>query len=112
MKGTDDWGSSPAVRTMRRIFGHMEEAQRLFLTSLGIDPHDPRLRRWRERGLPRFERCWRVAARKGLKMTEQRAAVVYIHCLAAEMILDGVPAQSGVLSPDEEIQALVQEASE
>jgi hypothetical protein len=112
MKRSDDWGSNPAVQTMRRVFGHMEEAQRSFLTSVGIDPHDLRLRGWREKALPRFERCWRVAARKGLKMTEQRAALVYIHCLAAEMNQDGVPTESDLLSPDGEIQALVREASE
>jgi hypothetical protein len=109
MKKTEQWDGDPAVRTMRRIFGHMEKAQQALFTSLEIDAHDPRLRGWREAALPRFERCWRVAARQGTKMTEQRAALVYLHCLAAEMNRDGVRTDS-VLKIDDEIEALLKGA--
>ena len=108
MKRTEQWDADPAVRTMRRIFGHMEEAQKSLLNGLEIDLHDPRLRSWRERALPRFERCWRVASQRGMKMTEQRAALVYLHCLSAEMNRDGVQTES-VLKRDEEIEALLKE---
>jgi hypothetical protein len=107
----DKWERDPGVRTMRRIFGRMEEAQRGFLSSLGIDSHEPRLRGWREKALSRFERCWRIAASRGMKITEERMAAVYIHCLAAQMNLDGMPTEPA-LPKDPEIEMLVKEAGE
>lgn len=111
MSGTDQWETDPEVMTMRRIFGHMEKAQQSLLASLGIETHDPRLRGWRERALPRFERCWRIAARRRLKVSEERAALLYLHCLAAEMNQDGITTGPDVLQPDGEIEALVKEAA-
>lgn len=108
----DDWERDPAVRTMRRIFGRMEEGQEALLSSLGIDPHDPRLRGWREKALSQFERCWRIAAAKGLKLSEQRTATVYLHCLAARMNTDGIHVDPSLLPGDHEIETLVKEASE
>jgi hypothetical protein len=112
MNVKDEWEMDPAVRTMRRIFVHMEDAQKSFLSALKIDPHDPRLRGWREKALSRFERCWRIASGKGVKLSEQRMAVVYLHCLAAQMSLGGVNLDSIVLQSDNEIELLVKESGE
>lgn len=112
MNVKDEWEMDPAVRTMRRIFVQMEDVQKSFLSAVKIDPHDPRLRGWREKALSRFERCWRIASGKGIKLTEQRMAAVYLHCLAAEMKSDGVRLDSIVLHSDKEIEALVKEAAE
>jgi hypothetical protein len=111
MAGVDDWEADPAVRKMRRIFSRMEEGQRDLLSSVGVDPHDPRLRAWREKALSQFERCWRIAAGKGMKMSEERTAFVYLHCLAMQMSLDGIQVGPGVLEGDTEIETLVKVAS-
>ena len=112
MNVKDEWEKDPAVQTMRRIFVQMEEVQKSFLSALGIDHHDPRLRGWREKALSRFERSWRIASGKNLKLSEQRMAVVYLHCLAAQMRLDGVSLDKIVLQSDKEIEALVKESGE
>lgn len=111
MTVTDEWEKDPSVRTMRRIFARMEEGQKALLMSVGIDPHDPRLRGWREKALSHWERCWRVAAGKGLKLSEERTAAVYLHCLAAQISLDGIRVDSHLLQGGEEIESLVKEAA-
>lgn len=112
MGGIDDWEGDPAVRTMRRIFARMEEGQKALLSSMGIDPHDARLRGWRDKALSQYERCWRIAAAKRLKLSEERTAAVYLHCLAARMNSDGIHVDPSLLPDDREIESLVKEAAE
>jgi len=111
MSAKDEWERDPAVRTMRRIFAHMEESQKRLLSTLGIDSHDPRLRGWREKALSRFERCWRIASSKGMKLSEQRMGTVYLHCLSEEMKQDGIRPDAIALQCDREIETLVKEAA-
>ncbi|RJR33791.1 MAG: hypothetical protein C4576_27830 [Desulfobacteraceae bacterium] len=111
MNVKDEWEKDPAVRTMRRIFAHMEEAQKRLLSALEIDFHDPRIRIWREKALSRFERCWRIASVRGIKLSEQRMATVYLRCLSEEMKLDGIQPDAAALQSDEEVEMLVKEAA-
>jgi hypothetical protein len=111
MSRIDEWERDPSVKRMRRVFARMEERQNELLSAVGIDPHDPRLRGWREKALPHFERCWRIGAGRGLKLSEERTAAVYLHCLAAQMTPDGVRVDPDVLPGDPEIESLVKEAA-
>ncbi len=78
----DDWGRDPAVRSMRRVFGKMEETQKRLLSALSISPLDPRLRLWRKSALRLFERAWAGAVKEGVVMEEKRVADIYAFCFA------------------------------
>lgn len=111
MTDTDEWGRDPGVKRIRVIFGCMEEAQKSLLSNLAIDPYDQRLRGWRQRALSHFEQSWKIAASKGLKIDGQSASVIYLHCLAGQMSLDGIQVEPSMLGGGKEIDALVKESA-
>ena len=105
----DDWDQDPAVQSMRRVFAHMETAQGKLLGRLNISPYDDRLRRWREEARPLFERTCALAAKRGVVMSEENAASIYLHCLGQTLSLDGVEGPSDALPSDEGIISFLSE---
>ena len=103
----DEWGHDPSVQSMRRVFSHMEKAQNEFLRVLKIPLFDQRLRRGREQARKLFERVWPLAARKGIAESEEDAALLYIHCLAKVLSLDGILVPSEVLPQHEKISSFL-----
>ena len=109
MRIRDDWGQDPSVQNMRRVFVHMERAQKELLGRLNISSFDSRLRRWREGALGLFERTWTLAVRRGAVLSEEDVASLYTHCLARVLILDGVKIPREALPQDDKIVRFLQE---
>jgi hypothetical protein len=86
----DEFGYDPAIRTMRRVFSHMEAASKELLAAAEISPFDPRLRRWREAARELFERGWAKAAQKNMPLTEDEAGILYGFVLKRLMEKDGI----------------------
>jgi hypothetical protein len=105
----DEWGHDPSVQSMRRVFSHMEKAQNELLRNLKISFSDQRLRRGREQALKLFERVWPLAARKGITESEEDAALLYIHCLANGLSLNGISIPREVLPQHERISSFLKE---
>ena len=105
----DDWGHDPSVQSMRRVFSHMEKAQNELLRNLKISFFDQRLRRSREQARKLFERVWPLAARKGIAESEEDAALLYIHCLANLLSLNGISVPSELLPQHEKISSFLKE---
>ncbi len=99
----DDWGQDPSVQGMRRVFAHMETAQEKLLGRLSISPYDNRLRRWREEALTFFDRACALAAKRGIALSEEYLASIYLHCLGQVLSLDGIEVSSDILPRDEGI---------
>lgn len=109
MVDPDSWGKDPSVRMMRGVFRRMEEAQGELLQRVCIEPLDARLRNWRENALQCFERAWIHAANRGIYLGEEKAAVIYVHCLARAMVSEGISVPLEVLPKDEDIEMLLRE---
>jgi len=105
----DEWGQDPSVRMMRQIFGRMETVQQEFFKHLNISVFDTRLRSWRRSALTCFEQSWAMAAGNGVKMGDDVAGVIYIHCLARAMEKDGEKVAPDMLPDDERITKLMEE---
>ncbi len=105
----DDWDQDPAVQSMRRVFAHMETTQGKLLGRLNISPYDNRLRRWREEAHTLFERACALAAKRGVVMSEEMAASIYLYCLGQALSLDGVEVPSDALPSDEGIISFLPE---
>jgi hypothetical protein len=93
----DNWGQDPSVQMMRRVFAHMEIAQEKLLGRLNISPYDNRLRRWRKEAHALFERTYALAAKKGVAMSEESVASIYLNCLGRALSLNGVEVPSDAL---------------
>jgi hypothetical protein len=100
MNDTDDWGRDPQVRTMRRVFAHMETLQSQLLVKIGISPFDGRLGRWRPAALRLFEQEWAALSRKGCAFSEEKAARTYVKCLG------GILRKDGVIVADEALESV------
>lgn len=105
----DDWGRDPAVRSMRRIFGRMEETQKKLLSVLSLSPLDPRLRLWRRSALRLFEEAWARAAKQGIGMEEQRLGDIYTYCFAEVMGKEGMAIPAEALPGDQTAARIVRE---
>ena len=99
----DDWGQDPSVQSMRRVFAHMETAQEKLLGRLNISPYDKRLRRWREEARTLFDRACALAAKRGVALSEEYLASIYLHCLGQVLSLNGIEVSSDALPRDEGI---------
>jgi hypothetical protein len=86
----DEWGKDPAVKTMRKIFRAVDDAQREFFDHLEISRYDPRIRPWRERALVLFEKTFFKARRAGVTVNEEVASNIYLNCLAKVMMAQGI----------------------
>jgi hypothetical protein len=105
----DDWGQDPSVKMMRRVFANIEIAQEKLLRRLNISPYDNRLRRWRKEAHTLFERAYALAAQKGVVMSEESAASIYLNFLGRALSLDGVEVPSDALPSDGGIISLLSE---
>ena len=102
-------GINPSVQMMRRVFGRIEAAQETLLQRLSISPFDTRLRSWREIALKFFEKSWVQAAKHGIGLGEEKAATIYIHCLARAINMEGTEVALEALPKDEKIKMLLKE---
>ena len=109
MVDPDSWGKDPSVRIMRGVFSRMEEAQGELLKHMCIEPLDARLKNWRENALKCFERTWIHGANRGIHLSEEKAAAIYVHCLARAMVSEGISVPREVLPKDEDIEMLLKE---
>jgi hypothetical protein len=109
MVDSDGWGKDPSVGVMRGVFSRMEGAQGELLQRVCIEPLDTRLRKWRENALQCFERAWIHAANRGIHLGEEKAAAIYVQCLARIMVSEGISVPLEVLPNDNDIEMLLKE---
>jgi hypothetical protein len=105
----DEWGHDPSVRSMRRVFSFMENAQQKLLGHLNIPFFDRRLRGVREQALELFEQIWPLAMSQRLILSEQDAAPLYIYCLARALGSAGVEVQEELLPGDKKMIRFLKE---
>ena len=105
----DEWGHDPSVQLMRRVFQQMEAFQAALLRQGGIAPFDVRLRRARELARNDFERIWPVALERGALAGEERASILYVHCLARALGMSGIPIPADALAKDETVTTFLRE---
>ena len=105
----DEWGHDPSVRSMRRIFSFMEEAQYGLLSRLNISLFDKRLRDIRGKAFELFEQAWPLAIGQRIFSGEEDAAPLYIYCLARALISFGVKVPEELLRRDEKIIPFLKE---
>ncbi|OPY73752.1 MAG: hypothetical protein A4E64_02475 [Syntrophorhabdus sp. PtaU1.Bin058] len=110
MTEVDTWGRDPQVRYMRGIFSMIESAQKELLLKLSIEPHDERLRRFRETALGLFEKTWITAMQRGIAENEEDVAVIYLFCLARALSARGIDVPAGLLPKNAAIEKFMREA--
>jgi len=86
----DEWGRDPSIRSMRRVFKAMEKSLDDLLEQLDISPFDYRIRGWLEQALAKYERAWGEASRMGVRLDENLANSVYVHCLVKVIGSEGI----------------------
>ncbi len=94
---------------MRRVFQQMEAFQAALLRQVGIAPFDVRLRRARELARNDFERVWPIALKRGTLAGEERASILYVHCLARALGMSGIAIPADALAKDETITTFLRE---
>ncbi len=99
----DEWGQDPSVQRMRRIFAHMEQAQKQLLSDLGIGGFDPRLREVRTQARILFDRFWPEASRRRLVGGEETPVPFYMHCFSRTLSQTGIEVPSQVFQTNEKI---------
>jgi hypothetical protein len=104
----DEWGRDPGVRRMRRFFQKMEEAQSGFLKDSSLSLLDERLKDWRREALKSFEDHRGRAARKGIPLSDQDAALLYVTCLSHVIQRSGVKLLSAIRPSDEKISRFLE----
>ena len=108
----DEFGRDPQVLGTRRVFAGMEAAQQRLLAKLNVAPFDPPLRRWREKAFSLFQRAWAMGARKGMRLSEEDLAAVYVHCMVRVISQEkGLPLEAGPLPGVSSIVQLVEEVA-
>jgi len=105
----DDWGHDPSVRSMRRVFSFMEEAQHGLLGSLNISPFDKRLRSIREKALELFEQVWPLSIQQKIISSERDGAPLYAYCLARALGSVGVEVPKELLPKEEKMIRFLKE---
>jgi len=109
MTEVDTWGRDPQVRYMRGVFSRIESTQNELLLKLSIEPHDERLRRFREIALKLFEKAWVMAMQRGIAENEEDAAVIYLFCLAHALSMRGIDVPPGALPKNAAIEKFLKE---
>ena len=56
-----------------------------------------------------FEKAWSEAGARGLGAGEEKAAAIYLFCLAALMVRDGVEVPETALPRDPDIENIIRE---
>lgn len=105
----DDWGLDPNVRAMRRVFSGMESALGAILHELAISPYDQRIRGWLDTALQKYESAWHLGRQMGVSMDEDKAPVVYTHCLVRVIAAAGINIRDSMLPAERKIAQLVSE---
>jgi len=109
MTEVDTWGRDPQVRYMRGIFSRIESAQNELLLKLSIEPHNERLRRFREIALKLFEKAWVMAMQRGITENEEDAAAIYLFCLARALSMKGIDVPADALPKNAAIEKFLKE---
>ncbi len=106
----DEWERDPGVQFLRRVFAAIETRQGELLERLNIHWTDRGLRSARSMALNLFERTWAGAAKGGLRLGEEDAADLYVHCLAKVLHTRGIVAPAGSLPANDVVKRLMGEA--
>ena len=109
MSFEDDWGHDPSVRSMRRVFSFMEEAQHGLLSGLNVSLFDRRLRGVREKALELFEQVWPLAIEQKIISSERDGAPLYVYCLARALGSVGVEVPKELLPKEEKMIRFLKE---
>ena len=114
MKGSspagDEWEKDPRVVSMRRVFAAIEMRQAALLDRLNIHWMDRGLKVMRRTALHLFERIWAGAVDRGIRLGEEDAADLYVHCLASILHTRGISTPAESLPPNDVIKRLMEEA--
>ena len=105
----DEWGRDPSVQRMRRVFSGMEAARKKLLEQVGLSSLDRRLGQARDKARILFEKAWSHSATKGLSMSDDEAAGLYIYCLSWALGQCGVEVPEKFLPDDERLEDLIRE---
>jgi hypothetical protein len=95
---------------MRRVFAAIETRQAELLDRLNIHWMDRGLKVMRRTALRLFERIWAGAVDRGIRLGEEDAADLYVHCLASVLHTRGIPTPAESLPPNDVIKRLMEEA--
>lgn len=106
----DEWEKDPRVRSMRRVFAAIERRQAELLERMNIDRVERGLRSMRKAALLLFERTWAGAADRGVRLGEEDAVDLYVHCLAKVLHTRGMSVPSESLPDNEAVKRLMEEA--
>lgn len=109
MDQTDKWGKEPQVRYLRKVFSHVETAQRVLFNHIQLSSLDPRLRRMREGALNLFEQAWLTSTRKGISLSEAELGELYVHCLARLLRSRGIDVPASAMSANQRIETVLRE---
>lgn len=104
----DEWGRDPGVQRMRSVFGKIEEVQSGFLRDAELSPLDKRLKDWRRQALKSFEHHWGRVVRKGMDLSDNEVAVLYVACLAHVIQRSGVKIPTSAFPKDKKILRLME----
>ena len=105
----DEWGRDPSVRRMREIFSHMEAARKKLLEQMGLSSLDRRLGQARDKARILFEKAWSHSATKGLSVSDDEAAGLYVYCLSWALGQSGVEVPEKFLPDDKRLKGLIRE---
>lgn len=104
-----EWEKDPGVLFMRRVFSAIEARQAEFLDRVNILRTDRGLRSARTMALRLFEQTWAGAANRGVRLGEEDAADLYVHCLAKVLHTRGIVVPVGSLHAGDVIKRLIEE---
>jgi len=108
--GGDEWEKDPRVHSMRRVFAAIERRQAELLEQMNIDRKERGLKSMRKAALSLFERTWAGAADRGVRLGEEDAVDLYIHCLARVLHTRGMSVPAESLPDNGAIRRLMEEA--
>ncbi len=106
----DEWEKDPRVLSMRRVFAAIETRQAALLERLNIHWMDKGLKAMRRTALHLFERIWAGAVDRGVRLGEEDAADLYVHCLASVLRTRGISTPAESLPASDVIKGLMEEA--
>ena len=95
---------------MRRVFAAIERRQAELLEQMNIDRKERGLKSMRKAALSLFERTWAGAADRGVRLGEEDAVDLYIHCLARVLHTRGISVPAESLPDNGAIRRLMEEA--
>ncbi len=105
----DEWEKDPGVLFMRRVFAAIETRQVELLRRSNIHWMDEGLRSARSTALRLFERIWARAVNQGIRLGEEDAADLYVHCLAKVLHTRGILVPAGSLPGNDLIKRLIED---